>query len=138
MKILVDSNVILDVLQMRDAFLSDSYRVLSLCTEDKVEGYAAAHTITNLHYILRKDFKPVERRETVLGVFNVLDIVEINSEMLKTALENFEFKDFEDCLQDECAAKIEADYIVTRNVKDFENSKIPAVTPEDFMQILEE
>ena len=58
MVILVDTNVILDVILMRDEFISDSYRVMRLCYEEAsgVEGYAAAHGITNLYYILRKDY----------------------------------------------------------------------------------
>ena len=69
MVILVDTNVILDVILMRDEFISDSYRVMRLCYEEAsgVEGYAAAHTIPNLWYILRKYFKPVERRENILS-----------------------------------------------------------------------
>ena len=135
MVILVDTNVILDVILMRDEFISDSYRVMRLCYEEAsgVEGYAAAHTIPNLWYILRKYFKPVERRENILDVFEVLDIVPFNGEMLQTALKNFEFNDFEDCLQDECAVAVGADYIVTNNVKDFANSRTPALTPEEFI-----
>ena len=53
------------------------------------------------------------------------------------ALEREEFSDFEDCLQDECAKGIGADYIITRNVKDFEQSKVPAITPEQFLEIVE-
>lgn len=54
------------------------------------------------------------------------------------ALKDDHFSDFEDCLQTQCALNIRADYIVTRNVKDFAASEIPAVTPEDFFKLLEE
>lgn len=133
MRILVDTNVIIDVLLMRDGFLSDSYRVLQRCFEKKVDGYAAAHSVTNLWYILRKYFKPAERRGYILDVFTVLDIVQVTGDMLQTALKNFEFEDFEDCLQDECAAAVGADFIVTRDTKDFARSRTPAVTPEEFI-----
>lgn len=123
---------------MREGFLSDSYRVLQRCYEKKIEGYAAVHSITNIWFILRKNFKPAERREYILDVFTVLNIVPINGEMLQTALKNFEFEDFEDCLQDECAAAVSADYIVTRNVKDFATSKTPALTPEEFIAKFEQ
>lgn len=135
MKILVDSNVILDVLLMREDVLSDSYRVIKLCSDNKVEGYAAAHTVTTLFYILRKEFTQVERREMLFDLFTLLEIVSVNDEKIFSALFKFEFQDFEDCVQDECAAEVGADFIVTRNVKDFEGGKVPAVTPEDFLQI---
>ena len=140
MKILVDTNVILDVILMRDDFLSPSYRVMRLCAdeESEIKGYAAAHTITNAWFILRKYFQPSERREHILDVFKVLEIVSINGEMLQTALKNFEFADFEDCLQDECAAAVDADYIVTRDTGDFAKSKTPALTPEEFIAKFEQ
>ncbi len=135
MKILVDSNVILDVLLMREGVLSDSYRVIRLCSDREIEGYAAAHTITTLFYVLRKEFTQVERREMIFDLFTVFKIVSVDFEKLLSAIINFDFKDFEDCVQDECAAAVCADFIVTRNVKDFEGGKVPAVTPEDFLQI---
>ena len=138
MQILVDTNVIIDVLLMREGTISDSYRVLQRCYEKKIKGYAAAHGITNLYYILRKDFKPAERREVILSIFDFLEVVQINGEMIMTALKNFEFADFEDCLQDECAVAVGADYIVTNNVKDFAKSKTPALTPEEFIAKFEQ
>jgi len=71
----------------------------------------------------------------LFDLFTVIKIVAVDFEKLLSAILNFDFKDFEDCVQDECAAAVGADFIVTRNVKDFESSKIPAVTPEDFLQI---
>lgn len=138
MKILVDSNVILEVLLMREGFISDSYRVIRFCSDRKIEGYAVAHTVTTLFYILRKDFTPDERHEMLFDLFTVIKIVAVDFEKLLSAILNFDFKDFEDCVQDECAAAVGADFIVTRNVKDFESSKIPAVTPEDFIKIFGE
>lgn len=53
------------------------------------------------------------------------------------SLENNDFEDFEDCLQMECALAIGAEYIITRNTSDFSNSKIPAIEPKDFLEIIE-
>ena len=135
MQILVDSNVILDSLIGRQPFFDQSDAVIKLCAQNKVKGYAAAHTITNMHYILRKTHSDMERRRIILQVFSILEIVPVNYEKLFRAIINVDFKDFEDCVQDECAAEVGADFIVTRNVKDFEGGKVPAVTPEDFLQI---
>ena len=137
MRILIDSNVILDSLIGRQPFFDQSDYVIKLCAEKKVKGFAAAHTITNLFYTLRKTHSDIERRQIILKVFSILEIVKVNYQKLLSATLNFDFKDFEDCVQDECAAEVGADYIITRNVKDFKLSKIPAVTPEDFIKIFE-
>jgi hypothetical protein len=60
--------------------------------------------------------------------------VEINAELIRNVLLNNDFDDIEDCLQAECALSVHADYIVTRNTKDYIHSKIPAILPEDFLK----
>ena len=132
MKILVDSDVILDFLIRREPFFKTSEEVVELCSQHRVDGYMAAHSITNLFYLLRKDFSDEERREVILNLFDMFTIESIDSDKLKTALENKNFRDFEDCLQVECALKVDADYVVTRNVKDYKKSRIPVVKPSEF------
>lgn len=86
-------------------------------------------------YILRKEYSVTQRREILKALCMVFEISEINGEKITKALENNQFEDFEDCLQDECAASVMADYIVTRNIKDFANSKVPAIQPEKFLKL---
>lgn len=66
-----------------------------------------------------------------------LTVVGIKHEQIVEALNRNDFKDFEDCLQDECAFDINASYIVTRNIKDYSNSKIPAIMPEQFLELMQ-
>ena len=70
----------------------------------------------------------------IKSLFDILSVSGINESVLLTALDNENFTDFEDCLQDECAVSVFADYIITRNVKDFSVSHIRAVTPTDFIE----
>ncbi len=134
MKILVDTNVIMDDLLGREPFSEYSRRVIQICTTKKVAGFLAAHTIPTIFYLLRKVIPAAEeRRRTILNFFTIFEIAPIDGEKILFALNNFGFKDFEDCLQDECAVAVGADYIITRDVKDFANSKTPALTPEEFM-----
>lgn len=65
----------------------------------------------------------------------VLQVTGASHEKVCNAILREDFKDFEDCLQDECAKEIKADYIVTRNITDFSHSDVKAVTPEDFLEI---
>ena len=135
MKVLVDTNVVMDALLGREPYFEDSNRVLQICGDKKVEGYLAAHTITNLFYYLRKHYQNEDCRDILLNLFEIFEIEQIDSAKLKTALENKDFKDFEDCLQMECACANDAKYIVTRNGKDFVHSIIPSIAPDEFCKL---
>ena len=134
--VLIDTNIFIDVLQDRIPFTDNSQAVIGLVTQKKVKGAVAAHSITNLWYILRKTHSDEERRNYLLSLFELFDVVSIDKNRLVAALEKSDFKDFEDCLQDECAYAINADYIITRNAKDFESSMVKALTPEEFLENL--
>ena len=134
--VLIDTNIFIDVLQDRIPFTDNSQAVIGLVTQKKVKGAVAAHSITNLWYILRKTHSDEERRNYLLSLFEIFDVVSIDKNRLVAALENSNFKDFEDCLQDECACAINADYIITRDAKDFESSMVKALTPEEFLENL--
>ncbi|MCI9622711.1 MAG: PIN domain-containing protein [Lachnospiraceae bacterium] len=129
MRILIDTNVILDALTGRQPHFDDADKIIKLCADKKVQGYLAAHSISNIFYILRKDLPIEDRRIVLLNLCEILEVEGVDSRKVKSALNRGDFKDLEDCIQDECAAAIKADYIVTRNKKDFENSIVPAILP---------
>ena len=88
------------------------------------KGCIAAHSISNMFFILRKDYTAKERREILSGLCTIFDVEGIDKAKLLSGLANEEFSDFEDCLQMECAKSYGADYIVTRNVSDYSVSDI--------------
>lgn len=133
MIVLIDTNIILDMLEKREPFYESSNNVLSLCASKKIKGCIALHTISNLYYILRKNYSAEDRRRLILGILRFLQVTNISHENVRHALERNDLPDFEDCLQDECAAQNHADYIITRNTNDFLTSSIPAITPSDFL-----
>lgn len=137
MVILIDTNVLLDVLQNRKPFLQESGEVIRLCGERTVKGYMALHSVSNIFFIMRKNCSGEQRRLLLKGLLKVVRVGGMEHESVVEALEREGFSDFEDCLQDECAKGIGADYIITRNIKDFEQSKVPAITPEQFLEIME-
>ena len=137
MKVLIDTNVIMDEILSREPFCVDSRRVIQLCSEEDAETFLAAHTITNLFYLLRKNLSVGERRTVILSLFKTYEVVPIDEPKLTAALRNEDFKDFEDCLQVECAKAVEADYIITRDTKDFEKSTVPCVTPAEFCNLFD-
>ena len=134
MRILIDTNVLADVLLGRDPYYDIAYNILTLCANKKVYGYIAAHSIPNLFYILRKSMTKEERRAALKDICRIVKVEGIDSFKIISALDNEDFSDFEDCLQEECAAAVSADYIVTRNTKDFISSRIPAILPDEFLE----
>lgn len=132
MKILIDTNVILDVLIDRKEFVEDAVKVLKLCEIKRVEGYVSAMTFPNLVYIMRKQLKREEVKEVVERLCLLLFVAELQAEDIRRAAA-LEIADYEDALQCAQAMRIKADFIITRNIKDFKNSAVPALTPGAFL-----
>lgn len=133
MRILIDTNVLLDALTGRQPYYDISDQIIKLCADRVVEGYVAAHSIPNMYYILRKSMPEEDRRRVLLIICRIFEVVGIDSPKLCNALQNSDFADMEDCLQEECAMEIAVNYIITRNIKDFKTSRIPVVTPDEFL-----
>ena len=138
MLILIDTNVLLDVIAIREPYVIFSEKVIDLCRQEIINGAIAGHSVLNAMYVLRKNFTLEERKEIFLSLCEFLYVESVDFGKIIQALKDDNFSDFEDCLQMQCALSLRADYIVTRNVKDFAASEIPAVTPEEFLKILEE
>lgn len=136
MKILIDTNVLLDFIIGREPFYENADKVLMLCVNKKAQGYLAAHSITNLYYIMRKYFHNNECREIIKNLLDFLDIIEIDKNKILESLNDNTFKDFEDRLQVECAKSLNIDYLITRDLKDYANSEIECVAPDDFLKRL--
>ena len=134
-KILIDTNVLLDYLLGREPFFEDAKKVILSCTEGNTKGCIAAHSISNMFFILRKDYTANERREILSNLCMIFDVEGIDKEKLLSGLANEEFSDFEDCLQMECAKSYGAEYIVTRNVSDYSVSDIKAILPSEYLEL---
>lgn len=139
MKILIDTNVLIDYVTSREPYTNTANAIMDQCINERMEGYIAVHSILNMFYILRKVLPDTaERKKQLADLTEFLDMVEIDSGMMIRALNNEYFTDFEDCIQSECAVKIRADYIITRNEKDFIHSKVRAISPEKFLGVVKE
>lgn len=137
MVVLIDTNVIMDFMMKREPHAEDAIRIINLCNSKKLTGYIAAHTISNLFYILRKDFSVLQRKEMLTALCGIFGISGIDRSKIMAALDNQDFADFEDCLQMECASEIGAEYIITRNISDFLNSRISVMEPRDFLEMID-
>lgn len=134
-RILIDTNILLDYLLTREPFYEDAREIVRTCTEGKIKGCIAAHSITNMFFILRKDYDAEERREMLISLCTIFDVEGIDKNKLLAGLKNNDFLDFEDCLQMECAKVYGAEYIVTRNMSDYQMSEVKAILPKDFLAL---
>lgn len=132
MKVLIDANIILDVLQAREPFLYDSQKIWKLCEVNRVEGIISSLTIANLIYIMRKELDP-ERiamvLETLSLIFTIADLT--GNDIYKAG--NMQWNDFEDAVQSVTADRYKVDYIITRNIKDFNLSTVKVIAPKTFL-----
>lgn len=135
MKVLLDTNIILDVILQRQPFFTFAFEILKLSDAGELESYITSNSITDIFYVLRKHFNNVDdRKKAVKHILNMVDIVSVTKTDIFKSFE-LEYTDFEDALQTQCAKKVKANYIITRNVKDFKDKSIDAVTPERFIEI---
>ena len=134
MRILIDTNVLIDYLMCRTPHSDDAEKIIILCKNMQVKGCMAAHSLINILYILRKEMTLEEQKKFLLYLSEFIEIVGIDRRKILNVLTDDLFADVEDCLQAECAKDFSADYIVTRNVKDFQNSMIPAILPCEFLR----
>ncbi len=136
MKVLIDTNVILDVLYKREGFYEDSLKIWKLCETRKLDGYISALSIPNIVYILRRELDPEKTLEVINNINLVFKIYDLKSDIIMQAAEK-KTKDYEDALQMVTAQKLKASFIVTRNIKDFTGSKIIAVKPSELLERLD-
>lgn len=133
MVILIDTNVVLNYLLQREPGYLQAKQIIQKCAEEKITAYIAFHSISIIWYVLRRI--PDEQRRNILKeLLEIVYITGASHNAVKKALEKRSFKDFEDCLQDMCAANVDAEYIVTDNIKDFSNSVTKTITSKDFCE----
>ena len=133
MKVLIDTNVILDVLCARKDFLEDSSKVWRYCEVNKIDGYISALSVPNIVYILRKELTPENTQEIINRIFLIFQVTDLKANDLKKAA-SMKSNDYEDSIQMICANRIKADFIITRNIKDFNLSKVPAIKPSELIE----
>ena len=132
MRVLIDTNVLIDFIAMRRPFYPYALKIIDACDRNLLHGCIAAHSVPNIYYILRKDVSSQDRKAILRALCDILTVEALGRGQIINALDDSGFTDFEDCLQYQCAAAFSADFIITRNADDFTASPIPAISPEDF------
>lgn len=131
MKLMINTNVILDVLIKRQPFYEQSRRILELCESNALQGFVTASSITDIFYLVRKSTHSTETAYECLGaLFDILKVLPVTNDNVISAY-SIRAHDFEDCLLAVCAKSNGCAYIVTRNQTDFKGFDIPAVSPDE-------
>lgn len=135
MRVLIDTNIVLDWLMSREPFQDNARYIMEKCLFGDLEGYLTVHSLTDLFYILRKDFDVDKRKKLILLLCDNTNIIAEDKQAVKSALSNENWNDLEDGLQMQSASHEELDYIVTRNIKDFRTSLILPILPEQMIEL---
>jgi predicted nucleic acid-binding protein len=134
MKVLVDTNILLDVLQQRKPFDAGATRVWKLVEERRVGGFVSAISFNNIFYVARKQVGRQVALEAVKLVRRTFAVVPTDESVIDRAIAS-ELVDFEDAIQLAAVVAAGVDCIVTRNVRDFTASAVPAYTAEEALAL---
>jgi predicted nucleic acid-binding protein len=134
-KLLLDINIILDVVLARTPWMGEAARLLSAAEQGEVEAYIAGHTVTTIYYIVAKEKGRPTANTAVSDLLRILHVVPLGDADFQQALV-LGLGDFEDAVQAAAALKIGADYLITRNERDFRGFSIPIRTAGEILALL--
>ncbi|MCL2318858.1 MAG: PIN domain-containing protein [Treponema sp.] len=135
MKVLIDTNVVLDILLYRQPWYDNAGIIFVLTKQNVIESYISASAITDIFYVAQKQLEKSIIREVIKQLLSVFQPATVTDNDIYQAL-NLEWNDFEDSVQYVVGEGLAVDYIVTRNTQDFASGSILAVTPEQFIMAI--
>ncbi len=132
-RVFVDTNVIVDLVADRQPYSKFAIEIFKRAEAKKLRLFTSSHSVATTHYLLKKFLEEKSLRELLLSLMDYLTVIPVSEDILKKGLRS-KISDFEDSIQIYCATTIDKiDCIVTRNVKDFKNSEIAIMTPDEFL-----
>ena len=132
MQVMIDLNVLLDVIQKREPHFAASGKVLGLAAKREISGHIPAHALTTIHYIVAKYAGQAKAGLTIDWLLSTLRIIPAGQKEFLRA-RSINMPDFEDAVVASLAESGHCQYIVSRNTGDFKASRVPAITPEEFL-----
>lgn len=133
MNVLIDTNVILDALIGRTPHDASAEKLFLLVAEDKLNASITASSVTDIYYLLNKHLHDTyQAKQVLLKLFSLFEVLDVTGSDCEKALD-MSMNDYEDALLATCAIRRKLELIITRNLRDFANSPIKAITPDDFL-----
>lgn len=133
MNVIVDTCVILDVFLNREPFVKDSYDFLIQSGDYHFQSFISTKQLTDLHHFIKKNTHDEKRtRDYLLYLQQFVNVIDSTAEDALRALES-NIHDYEDALLAQAAQRLKCNYIITRNIPDFKNSSVKAITPKEFL-----
>jgi len=133
MKILIDTNVIIDTLAIREPFNEQSDKIFELAAKDVIEGCILTSSVIDIYYLLRKQFNDAERRKKIQTLLDLFQVIEVTKNDCLNALQS-SMPDFEDALIFVCVDREDIDFIVTRDIEFLKLAK--AISPSEFYEMI--
>lgn len=134
-KLLVDTNIIIDLLAERKEFYDAAAQLFSLADQKKINLCVCSLSFANAHYVLNRQLEETKVREILRKLKVLVEVLPLDSKVLDKSL-NSDFKDFEDAIQYYAAIESNVDIIITRNLKDFKKSNLPVLTAGQFIKLI--
>jgi putative PIN family toxin of toxin-antitoxin system len=134
MRVLVDTNIMLDALLEREPFFGDARALMEAIDSEQIVGYVTATTITNIFYIVRSQTRSIERASLAVSeILAAMEICPVDRDILETAFA-FNMRDFEDAVQLCCAIAENLEAIITRNPQDFAGAALPILSARQLLE----
>lgn len=133
MKILLDTNIVLDLLLEREPFCNEAKDIFGMIELDKISGFLCATSITTIYYLISKNVDKSKADDIIDKLLQLFYIADVNKNILIKSLKN-NGKDFEDSVIYTSAEYFNIDIIITRDKKGFKQSNIRVLKPSDFLE----
>ena len=136
MRVLLDTNIVLDLLLQREPFADDAKDIFLLIENNQIDGFLCATTITTLHYLISKSKNKEEANHIIKTLLKIFNIAPVDKTTLLNASDDIGI-DYEDSVIYSSAKISKIDIIITRDNKGFKNSKVKVLKPKEFLAIFE-
>ena len=134
MRVLVDTNIMLDALLEREPFFGDARALMEAIDSGQIVGYVTATTLTNIFYIVRRQTRSIERASLAVSeTLAAMQICSVDRDILEAAFAS-NLRDFEDAVQLACAIAENLDAIITRNPQDFTGAALPILSASELLE----
>lgn len=137
-RVFLDTNVVIDFLAVRQKFVEDAAKIMTLAFKGNIKVFASAITFSTASFVMARHHANSDEniRLTIADFIKVCNVTVVDVDSVLFATQGI-FNDFEDAMQYESAVKASCEVIITRNVDDFSDSELPVYSPKDFLMLFQ-